>query len=241
MPRIFMYFSHKASDLVLTRRIKCNKIKLPSNSKEDIFMYARDFRNAAWQKLTGNWGMAVAVFLIYSLIVGVASATGVGAVAVFVLGGALEVGLVSFSLRLSRTGTGKLDDLFEGFRTGLGSNMIAGMLTTLYTFLWSLLFVIPGIVKSYSYAMTFYILADNPDMAPTEAITRSREMMNGNKWRLFCLDFSFIGWLLLSALTFGILTLWVAPYMAMARAQFYESLKNPQANETFEGGMAQNG
>jgi uncharacterized membrane protein len=73
--------------------------------------------------------------------------------------------------------------------------------------------------------MTLFILKDNPEMSATDAITESRRMMNGNKWRLFCLDFSFIGWILLSALTCGILYILVYPYMYAARAAFYESLK----------------
>lgn len=204
-------------------------------------MKARDFRNQAWGKLSGNWTVAVVVFLIYSLIAGLAGITVVGSIVVLILSGAFSVGLASVCLRISRTHSAKVEDMFDGFRAGLGSNIITGLLVTLYTFLWSLLFVIPGIVKSYSYAMTFYILADNPDMAPSEAITRSREMMNGNKWRLFCLDFSFIGWLLLSALTCGILSFWVMPYTEMARVEFYESLKGtqPTDNTAFVGGEAQ--
>ena len=89
-----------------------------------------------------------------------------------------------------------------------------------------MLFFIPGLVKSYSYAMTFYIQKENPEMSGTEAITKSREIMHGNKWRLFCLDFSFVGWYLLSALTCGVLMIWVLPYHMAAHAAFYEEIKN---------------
>ena len=92
----------------------------------------------------------------------------------------------------------------------------------------ALLFVIPGLIKSYSYAMTFYIMADNPGIDGNEAITRSRQMMDGNKWRLFCLDFSFIGWIILCMLTFGILFFYVGPYMEAAHAAFYQSLKGDE-------------
>ena len=98
------------------------------------------------------------------------------------------------------------------------------LLTYIFVFLWSLLFVIPGIIGSFRYAMAPYILRDNPGMTPSEALKRSKEMMVGNKWRLFCLQFSFIGWLILSALTFGVLSLWVIPYMGMSQALFYEEL-----------------
>ena len=96
--------------------------------------------------------------------------------------------------------------------------------------LWSLLFVIPGIIATYSYSMSFYILRDNPDMDANAARKASIEMMKGNKWKLFCLELSFIGWMLLSMLTFGILLLWVGPYMETAKAAFYEELKAKQQN-----------
>ena len=202
-------------------------------------MFAKDFRHAAWKKLSGNWTTAVVAYLIYSLLMGVLSSIGFGAL---ILGGVLTIGMYIVMLKISRNGTAGIENFFESFQKGLGNNIVAGVLVQLFTFLWSLLFIIPGIIKSYSYAMTYYILADNPDMAPTEAIKASQAMMKGNKWRLFCLDFSFIGWYLLCALTFGILALWIAPYNMMARTEFYESIKpQPAADEAFVGGMADGG
>ena len=90
--------------------------------------------------------------------------------------------------------------------------------------LWSLLLVIPGIIASYSYAMAPYILYENPGMRPTAAIKASKELMRGNKWRLFCLQFSFIGWALLCALTAGIGNLWLHPYQETAQASFYRQI-----------------
>ena len=138
------------------------------------------------------------------------------------------VGLTAVFLQLTRTGTTKIEYLFNGITTGFVNKMLGYILVTLYTLLWSLLFYIPGLVKGYSYAMTFYILNDNPEMSANDAITRSREMMDGHKWQLFCLHFSFIGWILLSILTCGILFLFVAPYMQAANAEFYEKLKNDE-------------
>jgi uncharacterized membrane protein len=199
-------------------------------------MFASDYRHEAWKKLSGNWTTAVVAYLIYSVLLGVLSSTGVGTL---IFSGVMAVGMSIVLMQISRAGTSKIESLFDGFRKGLGNNIVAGILVSLFTFLWSLLLIIPGIVKSYSYAMTFYILADNPDMAPTEAINKSKEMMKGNKWRLFCLDFSFIGWYLLSFLTLGILLLWVNPYSMQARVEFYESLKPQTAqDEAFVGGMA---
>ena len=186
-------------------------------------MFARDYRQNAKDHLKGNWTNVVVAYLVLIAITAIASSVVVGSILVV---GPLSVGICVILLKLSRGGKAEIETIFEGFRHGLANNIVAGLLVSIFTFLWTLLFYIPGIVKSYSYSMTYFILADNPDMAPTDAITLSRKMMNGNKWRLFCLDFSFIGWILLSLVTFGIATLWVAPYMQQARAEFYESIKD---------------
>jgi uncharacterized membrane protein len=87
------------------------------------------------------------------------------------------------------------------------------------------LFVIPGIIKKYSYALTPYILKDNPKLEYNSAITLSRKMMDGHKWELFYLQFSFIGWAILSCFTFGIGYLWLIPYIQTTQAAFYEEVK----------------
>jgi uncharacterized membrane protein len=93
--------------------------------------------------------------------------------------------------------------------------------TGLLIILWSLLLVIPGIIAAYRYAMASYIMAQNPEIGALDAIERSKAMMNGNKLRLFCLQLSFIGWMLLSALTLGIGYIFLRPYMQAAYAAFY--------------------
>lgn len=99
-------------------------------------------------------------------------------------------------------------------------------LRDLYIVLWSLLFVIPGIIKSYEYRMIPYILADNPEMPTEEVFAESKRLMSGNKWKAFVLDFSFIGWQLLSVLTCGILSIfYVDPYQYSTNAALYEALK----------------
>lgn len=99
-------------------------------------------------------------------------------------------------------------------------------LRDLYTALWTLLFIIPGIVKGYEYKMIPYLLAENPDMSQQEAFGRSKQMMDGNKWKAFVLDLSFLGWSILSALTLGILGIfYVNPYYNMTQAAFYEAVK----------------
>ena len=98
-------------------------------------------------------------------------------------------------------------------------------LRTLYLFLWSLLFVIPGIVMGYAYQMVPYILAENPGMESKEALARSRAMTEGHKWNMFVLDLSFLGWAFLGLLTFGIGILFLMPYVLSTRAELYLRLK----------------
>ena len=188
-------------------------------------MFAKDYRKLAWNRLSGNWGVAILTILLYALIVGALSFTGIGTL---ILTGPLYVGVIAVFVQLARTGSTKLEYMFEGITKGFVNKMLGYILVSIFTFLWTLLFWIPGIVKAHSYAMTFYILNDNPDMGANEAITRSREMMDGHKWQLFCLRFSFIGWILLCCLTFGILFIFVYPYMQAAEAEFYEKLKNDE-------------
>ena len=105
----------------------------------------------------------------------------------------------------------------------------ARLLKGVYVLLWSLLFIIPGIIAGYSYAMTSYILAENPELTSNEAIERSKQTMSGNRWRLFCVQISFIGWEILSALlTFGIGGLWITPYKQAATAAFYREISGTE-------------
>ncbi len=121
-------------------------------------------------------------------------------------------------------------NVFFAFDNGYLKKVKTMFLRDIYTFLWSLLFIIPGIIKSYEYRMIPYLLADNPDMDSKEAFAKSREMMSGQKWKAFVLDLSFIGWDLLSILTCGILSLfYVAPYKHATSAALYDTLKDKDA------------
>ena len=105
---------------------------------------------------------------------------------------------------------------------------VTNLLQGLYITLWTLLFIIPGIVAAYSYAMTGYILAEHPELTAKEAIARSKQMMEGNRWRLFCLEISFIGWDLLCVLTLGIGNLWLTPYKQAAKTAFYREVSGTE-------------
>ena len=176
--------------------------------------------------LKGNWGIAIGVYLVAILIMAVLSSTGIGGL----LSGLVTFGLSSAFLGLIRTKTMKFESLFDCTKN-FGNVFVASILQVVFLALWTMLFWILGIVKSYSYAMTNYILIDNPELTGNQAITESRKMMNGHKMDLFLLDLSFIGWYLLTAFTFGILSLYVTPYHHAARANFYENLKASAAVE----------
>jgi len=143
----------------------------------------------------------------------------------FTIGGAVTLGYVKFNLNLVDNKPASFAQLFSEFHR-LGAGFFMQLLRGVYIFLWSLLFVIPGIYAAYGYAMTPYILLENPEMTANEAITKSKELMHGNRFRLFCLEISFIGWALLAAFfTLGIGGLWLKPYMETSFAAFYREIK----------------
>ncbi len=127
----------------------------------------------------------------------------------------------------------EVKDAFSGF-DDFWSAFKVNFLVGLFTMLWSLLFVIPGIVKAYSYSMSFYILAENKGKPALECIKESKAMTEGYKMDLFVLSLSFIGWLLLVGITFGIAAIWVVPYMQATLANAYQSLKKAPAVEAPE-------
>lgn len=145
----------------------------------------------------------------------------------FVLGSIIEVGYARFNLDLVDRRDASFEALFAYF-ANWKTTAVARLLQSVYVLLWSLLFIIPGIIATYSYAMTSYILAEHPELTASEAIAQSKEMMSGNRWRLFCLQFSFIGWSLLCALTLGIGNLWLTPYRQAATAAFYREISGTE-------------
>lgn len=179
-------------------------------------------------KIFGStWLMSVLVILIYSMITSVIGAIpAVGSIAVLLLSGPLSIGLAIIFISLAR-GNDEIEigDLFSGFKNNFGDNLLLGLIQSIFIFLWSLLFIIPGIVKTYSYSMSYYIKNDHPEYTWKQCIDESRRIMKGNKGKLFLLDLSFIGWIIVGALALGIGTLWVNSYMYAARAVFYETIK----------------
>lgn len=148
----------------------------------------------------------------------------------------LSWGLTVSLLRNHREESVDLENLFDGFRGGRYTRVFCALfLVNLFTFLWTLLLIIPGIMKAFSYALTPYILLDEPELTAKQAISRSCEIMQGRRWKLFCLYFSFIGWGILCLLTFGIGFLWLVPYMNASVAAFYEDARAEyEASKTIE-------
>ena len=140
-----------------------------------------------------------------------------------IVGSFVGVGYMKFNLDLIDGEEGRLETLFRYVKQW-GTMLAAVLLQAVYIIGWTLLFIIPGLIAVYRYQLTGYILAENPEMGANDAITRSKELMKGNKWRLFCLDFSFIGWDILSVFTLGIGDLWLTPYRTAAAAAFYREL-----------------
>jgi len=184
----------------------------------------RELRALARSQLKGNWLMAIGITVVYSILI---SMSGVTVVGPFIVGGPLMLGLYGYFVRRTREEKAEFECLFEGFKTFVPA-MVLFLLYTLFITLWTMLFIIPGIIKSFSYSMAFYILRDNPGMGGKDAITASRKMMDGYKGKLFLLYLSFIGWGILCCLTLGIGFLWLIPYVMQTQANFYEELRKSQ-------------
>lgn len=167
---------------------------------------------------------------VWAVIGAVTAVLMVWGIAAAILGGVTRMGYCRYNMNLL-DGKAQFSDLFSYYSTDFLKGFVTRLLVSIFITLWTLLLVIPGIIKSYAYSMTFYILADNPDLDAMEAIRKSGKMMKGHKWELFCLQFSFIGWMILSAFTAGIGGLFLNPYMEAATAAFYRNLSGGAKEE----------
>ena len=197
-----------------------------------------ELKSKAKQQIKGKIGILFVITLVISV---------VSAVVTFLLGlipyvGSIAAAIIvtpAFALSIVRVylmvvggKTPEVKDAFCGF-DDFWSAFKVTFLVSLYTFLWSLLFVIPGIIKSFAYSMSLYILAENPGKSARECIKESVDMTNGHKGELFVLSLSFIGWELLGCITFGIAYIWVVPYVYATYVNVYHSLK-PVVNVSAE-------
>ena len=149
------------------------------------------------------------------------------------LGNPLRVGGSRFYLHNIHS-KGEFGDLGFAFQYQYGNVVKVMFFRDLYIWLWSLLFIIPGVIKGLQYRMVPYLLADNPELTTDEALALSRKMMDGEKMNAFVLDLSFIGWDILSSLTLGILGfLWVNPYQDATNAELYTALSARGTNNYY--------
>lgn len=206
----------------------------------------KDIRREGRKSLEGKWNMVVLSTIIYGFLVGiiqtsrysllidklsygkydvVPSGADIPLIIFVAIVPPLTFGLYSLFLKLVRGEESNVEELFSWFRR-IGKTICFMLLVVIKIFLWSLLFVIPGIIAAYRYSMAHYILIDNPDMPSLEAIAASTEMMKGYKWKLFLLQLSFIGWFLLCILSLGIGFIWLKPYMMASISVFYCRLKD---------------
>ena len=153
-------------------------------------------KNTAKQRLTGYWGIAIGVFFINALITGV-SESFLYILATFFISSPLAVGNHWFHLAIKRQQSPSLETLFEGFKMNYFRNALSNFLILVFTTLWTLLLIIPGIIKALAYSMTLFILRDRSDLTALQAITESRRIMNGKKKDLFLLYLSFLPWFII--------------------------------------------
>jgi uncharacterized membrane protein len=186
---------------------------------------------ASREALRGKWGIAILTFFIYTLLTttsGTLRAHGsfltLSSTLTLIIGGPLALGAAIFSLAIARGKEGNLGQLFDGFNH-FATALVTYLLMLLYVFLWLLLLIVPGIIAALGYSMTFYILADDPQIKPQDALKKSKSMMDGHKEKLFylCLRFLLLG--ILCILTLGIGFLWLVPYVHVTMAKFYDDVK----------------
>jgi uncharacterized membrane protein len=188
----------------------------------------------ARESLKGRWGLAVGTFFVYFLIVAAISSLNytvsseglklVLSFPVLLVAGAFALGIATFSLSVARKESAKLEMIFSGFKY-YGKTLGLYLLIFLFTFLWMLLLIIPGIIAAISYGLAFYLMSDNPNIGVMEAINKSKKMMYGSKWKYFCLGLRFLGWIFLCILSLGIGFLWIMPYLQISYAKFYDDIK----------------
>lgn len=192
-------------------------------------MDRKQLKAQAKEQIKGKLGVLIAVTLVIGAITAAATflanlIPGVGMVVSLIVTPAFALSTVRIYLMVVRGGTPEIKDAFNGFDDFFSAFKVT-LLVGLYTFLWSLLFIVPGIIKGYSYSMALYVLADNKGKSARECIAESKAMMEGHKMELFVLDLSFIGWYLLCSLTCGLAFLYVAPLLNATHANVYETIK----------------
>lgn len=189
---------------------------------------SHELRSEARSLLNGKWGTPIGVTVILGLITlggnAVASVMPLFFVGEVFLAGALGAGVAYFYMNFVRKSTPVLEDAFSGFKHIVKAGGVS-FFANLFIFLWSLLFIVPGIIAAIRYSQVFYIFMENPEMPVLDILKKSGEMMKGHKNEYFFLQLSFAGWWFLSILTMGLGFLWLIPYLNAANTFFYFDLK----------------
>ena len=192
-------------------------------------MNRKQAKKLALDTLKNRWGEAIVVSLLYGIILSALSALlGVGGL---LFGSILLIGYYTILIEASINKKFNIEKIVSGLNGDtLANRIVLSVIKNLYIFLWSLLFIIPGIVKSYAYALAEFITMENPEMSASDCLRLSQERMDGHKKDIFLLDLSFIGWHILCMFTFGIGYLFLAPYMAQTRIHYIDEHIMPLKN-----------
>jgi len=187
----------------------------------------------ALEALRGKWGLAIGTLLVYAIMMAIIQSIPLAGWLISILiSGPMTLGVVMFSLSISRNQNPRFEQIFDGF-SNFTTAFLAYLFSLVFTLLWMLLLIIPGIIAALSYALTFYIIADDRDISPMAAIDKSKAMMDGYKTKLFLLGLRFFGWALLCLLTLGIGFFWLLPYTQVTMAKFYEDIKGETVSMEF--------
>lgn len=185
-----------------------------------------ELKNEAKEQIKGKIGILFLIFLIIAIIgVGSSFVPIVGWFATIIIMPAFNISLCMIFLNLAKREDVSVGDVFKGFNI-TGKAVWLNIITNFFVFLWSLLLIIPGIIKIFSYSMASFILADNPELTAREALSESIRIMDGHKFDLFVLQLSFFWWYLLGAITFGIAYVYVVPYFEATMTNFYNEIKD---------------
>ncbi len=203
---------------------------------------SKQLKLAARESLKGRWGFVILMFVLFMILQSIpgqfvsdanedfTSGDGIAFIlSIIVL--PLTIGWTWITMSIARSEETKVADLFEPYKMfwkAIGLSLVR----SIFLALWFILFIIPGIIKSFSYMLTFYILRDEPSIGILDAITRSRQMMDGHKKEAFFLVLSFIGWFLLGIITLGIGFLWIGPYFSVTIAKFYDRVRGEEVSTT---------
>lgn len=179
---------------------------------------SREYRKLGWNSLRLNYWILLVIVIIFSVLSSFASTV---PFLPLILLGVFSVALQKCFIKNSNKQEVEIEDYFRGMFDNAGDKIVLGLMVTIFQILWTLLFIIPGVIKGYAYAMSYYIQY-RCNLPARDSIDLSQKMMSGKKWKLFCLHFSFIGWLILAAFTFGIGIIFLAPYFYAAQTEFFK-------------------